>query len=636
MPELPECETVVRTIRPYIWGCEIIGFMHKPDKKLTASKDMLVLAERVAGQKIHHVGRIGKYIYFKLDSGFIVSHLRMTGQWLFADHNQPSPNADKYFRWGLTIKDLDSKFSGFLWFRDPRKFGTIGWYERLEDCSGLASLGVDGLELSDYKNVLKIVSSAERSRRPIKNFLLDQTIIGGCGNIYACLDPRCNIYMADGSKKPITKITPGEKVISLNKKTGLIEPKEVLSVTPVERNNRDLYRIKPIGSIGALKCTQDHRVFTNVGWVEAQYLDPTVHKIAVPGLIPNYHLEQLIIGTSLGDSTIGTSKSGSRESKCLRLYQGEKQLDYLIFKRRCLGEVINGEPKKMARKSCYKTKNEKPVYQISTKYLPYFYTLWEDSKQKNGITDSILSKLDVEGLAYWYMDDGYSAKRPPRKTYAMLCCEGRTTEEANLASNRINALGYDTKVTKGYDGPVIRFSHSSSQKLFKDISRFVPEVMRYKLEGDVDKFNPPKYKWDLKVVFLPFAVKKYDFSIRTVWDLEVKDNHNFVSDNVLVHNCEALFETGISPFLPTYQLNQEEVVNLCLTLYDIFNRSIDLGGSSISDYSGGFYQEILRVYGRKGEDCYQCSYKIEKAMQAGRSTFYCPNCQGVLEDEFSE
>jgi formamidopyrimidine-DNA glycosylase len=179
LPELPECETVVRSIRPHIWGCKIIRFI------LAEGQSLDVDGEEVKDQTIRHVGRMGKYIIFKLDRGYLVSHLRMTGQWLFVNKDYPAPTADKHFRWAFTIRGHDGNFIGHLWFKDVRKFGTMVWVDSLSDFEPFSRLGPDGLNLDDPKEVFKIIQAAKKSRRPVKNFLLDQAVIAGCGNIYA-------------------------------------------------------------------------------------------------------------------------------------------------------------------------------------------------------------------------------------------------------------------------------------------------------------------------------------------------------------------------------------------------------------------------------------------------------------------
>ena len=189
IPELPECETVVRTIRPLVWGCDIIGFSCND-----ASNPPKVLAKQVEGQSITHITRVGKYIVFKLTKGYLISHLRMAGQWHFSKRD---PVASKHFRWGLTIRDHEQKASGFLWFKDPRKFGTFVWVPSLNDYPQLSELGPDGLDISDPKTIYSVISKCRNTSRPIKNVLLDQSVIAGSGNIYcseslfaAKIDPR--------------------------------------------------------------------------------------------------------------------------------------------------------------------------------------------------------------------------------------------------------------------------------------------------------------------------------------------------------------------------------------------------------------------------------------------------------------
>jgi formamidopyrimidine-DNA glycosylase len=180
MPELPECETVVRKIRPHIWGCEITNFIVAEGSSPEAT------SEQMEGHTVRHVSRIGKYIVFKLDHGYLVSHLRMTGQWFFSSKDLPAPTTDKHFRWAFALKGHDGEFCGYLWFKDVRKFGTLVWTESLYNYLPVSKLGPDGLSLGEPKQLFGILQRAKKTRRPIKNFLLDQRVIAGCGNIYSC------------------------------------------------------------------------------------------------------------------------------------------------------------------------------------------------------------------------------------------------------------------------------------------------------------------------------------------------------------------------------------------------------------------------------------------------------------------
>ena len=62
--------------------------------------------------------------------------------------------------------------------------------------------------------------------------------------------------------------------------------------------------------------------------------------------------------------------------------------------------------------------------------------------------------------------------------------------------------------------------------------------------------------------------------------------------------------------------------------------AIEAGGSSLRDYiqtdgSLGYFQHRFKVYDREGEPCprRECSGRISRIVQSGRSTFYCPVCQ---------
>ena len=164
MPELPEVETVIRSIRGTVVDCKISKFPRFP---------------HLEGQSIVWIDRRGKYIIFCLDQGYLVSHLRMTGQWFLND----STPEDKHYRWGM---DLEGPFNGHLWFRDIRKFGTLDWVETsLKGYKPLDILGPDGMDLPGYTAEF-VQRRMAKSSKPIKNLLLDQSVIAGPGNIYVC------------------------------------------------------------------------------------------------------------------------------------------------------------------------------------------------------------------------------------------------------------------------------------------------------------------------------------------------------------------------------------------------------------------------------------------------------------------
>jgi formamidopyrimidine-DNA glycosylase len=165
MPELPEVETVVRTLRPAIVGRRILNAEFRQLRVLVGSA--LKTAKALAGRKIQSIERHGKFIAIRLDRGFLVVHLGMTGKLLV--------NAEQT-KWTHAIFTLDE---GVLHYDDQRQFGRIEYGVELPE--RVAALGPEPLEitLEDFAARLKT------RRSPIKAVLLNQAVVRGVGNIYA-------------------------------------------------------------------------------------------------------------------------------------------------------------------------------------------------------------------------------------------------------------------------------------------------------------------------------------------------------------------------------------------------------------------------------------------------------------------
>ena len=100
-----------------------------------------------------------------------------------------------------------------------------------------------------------------------------------------------------------------------------------------------------------------------------------------------------------------------------------------------------------------------------------------------------------------------------------------------------------------------------------------------------------------------------------------------------IYVCEALFRARISPLKPAGSISRAKISALALAIKAVLAEAVEAGGSSISDYAGadgalGYFQHSFRVYGREGEPCPDgCKGVVERVVQGGRSTFYCPRCQ---------
>ena len=101
-----------------------------------------------------------------------------------------------------------------------------------------------------------------------------------------------------------------------------------------------------------------------------------------------------------------------------------------------------------------------------------------------------------------------------------------------------------------------------------------------------------------------------------------------------IYVCEVLFRAGINPKRKAKTISRRRVNSLVPIIREVLSEAIEAGGSSLKDYRQadgdlGYFQHTFRVYGEEGEACKapDCEANIQRFVQSGRSTFYCPQCQ---------
>lgn len=158
MPELPEAETIARSLRPFLAGRTIVSAAFLA--KRVSSDD----PARLAGRPILGVERYGKQLSIALDRGFIHVKLGMTGALLV--NREPGPHT-------RAVLELDN--GGRLLYDDIRQFGSL----RLTDAPP-AGLGPDPLEI----DAAEFATRLQARRGALKPVLLNQAFLRGLGNIY--------------------------------------------------------------------------------------------------------------------------------------------------------------------------------------------------------------------------------------------------------------------------------------------------------------------------------------------------------------------------------------------------------------------------------------------------------------------
>ena len=177
MPELPEVETTKKELKSLI----INKFI---DKVLIYTKFLRIPLEeaklkKLEGKKITNITRKAKYIIIKLNNFYsIIIHLGMTGRLLSRSFNEPRNKHDHIV--------LRIKKGCDIVFNDVRKFGFIAvdLQTNLQNNKFLKHLGAE--PLSKNFSPLFLEKILKKSSAPIKNVLLNQKLISGIGNIYAC------------------------------------------------------------------------------------------------------------------------------------------------------------------------------------------------------------------------------------------------------------------------------------------------------------------------------------------------------------------------------------------------------------------------------------------------------------------
>lgn len=182
MPELPEVEAVARTLRPLVVGRKI-RCVHVLHPIATKPQEPVVTARLAEGRRIRSVSRRGKYLLLELDRGVLVLHFRLDGflTW-FSNAGEFLQRANREEN-GVHV-DVGFEFDrGVLGFADRRHFGRVHGWASNEKWPAKRSLGVDAMA-RDFTPA-RLIGLLQESRRPLKEFLLDQGKVAGIGNIYS-------------------------------------------------------------------------------------------------------------------------------------------------------------------------------------------------------------------------------------------------------------------------------------------------------------------------------------------------------------------------------------------------------------------------------------------------------------------
>lgn len=177
MPELPEVETTLRGIAPFILGQKIEQIrVHRTKLRWEVSPEL----SELYNVRVTHLQRRAKYLIIQTEHGYIIGHLGMSGSLRVVDADDPQQSAVRDKHDHLEFIFTNGKI---LRYNDPRRFGAWLWAESLEHFPLFQKLGPE--PLLDTFNADYFWQKSRNKNTVIKSFIMNNAIVVGVGNIYA-------------------------------------------------------------------------------------------------------------------------------------------------------------------------------------------------------------------------------------------------------------------------------------------------------------------------------------------------------------------------------------------------------------------------------------------------------------------
>ena len=156
-----------------------------------------------------------------------------------------------------------------------------------------------------------------------------------------------------------------------------------------------------------------------------------------------------------------------------------------------------------------------------------------------------------------------------------------------------------------------------------DLVRTDREAAHWLLAG----LGPEPFGNDFHEEYLVEALKRRATPIKSA----LLDQH-VVAGLGNIYVCEALHRAGIDPRRQAKRISNQRIASLVPIIRDVLSEAIEAGGSSLRDHRQadgelGYFQHSFHVYDREDAPCQHCHTPIRRIVQAGRSSFFCPQCQ---------
>jgi phosphate starvation-inducible protein PhoH len=330
------------------------------------------------------------------------------------------------------------------------------------------------------------------------------------------------------------------KVLSYNESLDLIEEKEVISI--FENGLKDIKTIFIDNREKGIRATDNHPfAILDNGYIK--YVDASELKIndnLLRLVKPNTNNSRILsgdnydvlLGLLLGDGCL-IKNSKKTSGYRLAINHGLQQLEYGEYCR----DVFNGVLRDI--KSGY---TNKPLHGFITKTMfidDKFINSIYDGEHKKRITNTIEDYMTERTLAFWYMDDGsyYNG-------VINLHTNNFSNEENEILIKILKSkFGIESKLLKTKSYPYLQIDVKNGEKFLKLIENHIHPNISYKVKD----YNEENFKKVNQKFIDNFSVSKIrdivDSGCEETYNIEVKDNNNYMANSILVHNCQNLIHT---------------------------------------------------------------------------------------------
>lgn len=191
MPELPEVENIKLGLKPNVVNKTILDITfsdvvinsHSIKKSAIIKNNLEEFIENIKNKTILNLERRGKYVYFKLNKGYLITHFGMTGAYFVVNNIEEIKNKN-YYKHRHVIFELSTGEK--LVYSDIRRFGEIRYVDNIEEFKPFINLAPEPFEDNSLKYFLDKLEEKKYKSQKIKALLLEGNVFCGCGNIYAC------------------------------------------------------------------------------------------------------------------------------------------------------------------------------------------------------------------------------------------------------------------------------------------------------------------------------------------------------------------------------------------------------------------------------------------------------------------